>query len=317
MTATLATADPVLTGFAEQVGDSGPVAATGAMTRWLVGGPVDETARLVTAPTGIVDYKPDEMTVTVRAGTSVAELHAALAEQGQRTALPERGGTIGGALAVGENDFRALGRGMLRTALLQIRYVSAEGRIISSGGPTVKNVSGFDLPRLMVGSLGTLGLFAEAIIRTNPIPAVSRWLVADRADPLAVYDTLLAPSAVLWDGQATWVQLEGHKADVDAQQRALAPLGTFTEVEAGEGGSPVTLPDHRWSVMPSQLPTFGDLVGGEPPSFVAAVGLGLVFAGHPQPARTVDPQVQIVADRVKQNFDPIGRLNPGRDAGRK
>ena len=82
------------------------------------------------------------MTILVRAGTTVADLHATLAEHGQRTGLPERGGTIGGALAVGENHLCALGRGRVREALLQVRYVSAEGRIVTSGGPTVKNVSG-------------------------------------------------------------------------------------------------------------------------------------------------------------------------------
>lgn len=314
-TATLATSDPVLAAFADEVGDTGPVAVVGKRTRWEIGGQSDEGTRLVAAPTGVVDYKPDEMTVTVRAGTTVSELHAALAEKGQRSALPVRGGTVGGALAVGESDIRALGRGLIRTSLLQIRYVSADGRIVSSGGPTVKNVSGFDLPRLMVGSLGTLGLLTEAIIRTNPIPTTSRWLVAEGVDPIEVQDVLLAPSAVLWDGSSTWVQLEGHEADVDAQHRALAPTGTFTEVPTnGHDVLPMTIPTHRWSVAPSEVPNLDRTeLGG----FVAAVGLGLVFAGVPQPPRSVSPEVQAVSDRVKQNFDPTGRLNPGRDAGRK
>lgn len=313
-TATLATSDPVLLAFAEEVGPSDAVAVAGAKTRWEVGGTPAAGVRIVSAPTGIVEYKPDEMTVTVRAGTSVAELHRVLAESGQRSALPDRGGTVGGALAVGENDIRALGRGLVRTTLLQIRYVSAEGRIISSGGPTVKNVSGFDLPRLMVGSLGTLGLLAEAIIRTNPIPATNRWLTATNVDPIAVQDVLLAPSAVLWDGTSTWVELEGHEPDVDAQRRTLAPLGNFTEVETGAEALPVELPPHRWSLSPAEIQT---LDPGATGPFVAAVGLGLVFASAPQPPRAVAPEVQAVADRLKQNFDPTGRLNPGRDAGGK
>lgn len=313
--ATLATSDPVLTSFAEQVGETGAVAVGGARTRWHVGGSSAEGTRVLPAPAGVVDYKPDEMTVTVRAGTLVAELHDALAERGQRSALPERGGTVGGALAVGENDIRALGRGLIRTALLQIRYVSAEGRIVSSGGPTVKNVSGFDLPRLMVGSLGTLGLLAEAIIRTNPIPATSRWLKADGADPIAVQDALLAPSAVLWTGSSTFVQLEGHNADVDAQQEALRSVANFTVVETdGPEVLPVSLPENRWSVAPSEIPSLDSARLG---NFVAAIGLGLVFADVKQPQRAVTPEVQVVADRVKDNFDPTGRLNPGRDAGRK
>lgn len=317
--ATLTSTDPVLDGFAELVGDQDPVAVAGAKTRWDLGGTVDAEARVVEAPSGIVDYSPEEMTVVVRAGTAVGELNQALAEHGQRTALPDRGGTVGGALAVGENDLRALGRGMTRTALLQIRYVSAEGKIISSGGPTVKNVSGFDLPRLMVGSLGTLGLLAEAILRTNPVPAHRRWLMAEGADPAAVHDALLAPSAILWDGSSTWVQLEGHQPDVEAQAAILTGLGPFRPAEADPtvdpDAVPVELPPHRWSLSTAEALTLGRAGGPETGRFVAAVGLGLVFAEHPQPPRTVPAAAALVSERLKHNFDPSGRLNPGRVVG--
>ena len=315
MTAALASSDPVLADFAAEVGETGPVSVAGGRTRWGLGGPLADEAVVLSAPDGIVDYKPDEMTVTVRAGTTVAALHAELAAKGQRSALPDRGGTVGGALAVGENDVRSLGRGLLRTALLQIRYVSAEGRIVSSGGPTVKNVSGFDLPRLMVGSLGTLGLLAEVIVRTNPIPACSRWVVATGCDPLVVQGALLAPSAILWDGEFTWVQLEGHEPDVDAQHKALAPHGTFVTVAVTGDRLPVELPQNRWSLAPAEVP--GLAGNSQTGRFVAAVGHGLVFAEHSQPSRTVDFQSALIAERLKQNFDPCGRLNPGRDPGAK
>lgn len=124
MTATLASHDPVLAEFAAEVGADGPVAVAGGRTRWTVGGPLDPGARVLSAPTGVVDYKPEEMTIQVRTGTTVAELDETLAAKGQRCALPDRGGTIGGALATGENDHRALGRGLVRHAVLQVRYVS-------------------------------------------------------------------------------------------------------------------------------------------------------------------------------------------------
>jgi FAD/FMN-containing dehydrogenase len=305
MTATLTITDPTLLAFAEEVGSDDPVAVEGARTRWERGGPLAPGTRLVSAPTGIVTYQPAEMIVQVRVGTSVAELHDELAAAGQRTALPDRGGTIGGALAVGEDDVCVLGVGRVRTAALQLRYVSGEGRLVTGGGPTVKNVSGFDLPRLMVGSLGTLGLFAEAILRTNPIPAVSVWLVADEADPFAARDALFRPSAVLWDGTRTWIQLEGHAPDVAAQRRALASAGSFAETDG-----PPDLPPHRWSLRRSQLRDLGPsgLEGG-----VASVGTGTVFVHQPRPAPAVDPATAIVTGRLKDEFDPAHRLAPGRD----
>ncbi|MFA9444934.1 FAD-binding protein [Egicoccus sp. AB-alg6-2] len=306
MSATLTSTDPVLTAFAEAVGSEGPVAVEGARTRWERGGPPAIDVRLVRAPTGIVSYLPHEMTVQVRAGTAVADLHAQLAEAGQRTALPERGGTVGGALAVGEDALSVLGVGRVRTALLQVRYVSAEGRVITGGGPTVKNVSGFDLPRLMVGSLGTLGLFAEVILRTNPIPLARVWLRADDVDPFAVRDALFRPGAVLWDGSRTWVLLEGHAPDVAAEGRTLRSIGAFAEVDG-----PPALPPHRWSLTKRDLRALDGLDLGD--AFVASVGVGTVFAQRRQPTRPLSPTIRELHVRVKEAFDPQGRLNPGRD----
>ena len=178
------------------------------------------------------------MTVTVRAGTPVAELHAELEAKGQRTALPERGGTVGGALVVGENDICALGKGRVRESLLQVRYVSAEGRVVTSGGPTVKNVSGFDLPRLIVGSLGTLGLVAEATLRTNPIPPTTRWLRAEAVDTAAVLGAVLAPGAVLTDGTHTWVEIAGHGPDVAVEADSHRTSRALSNRSTGHLNSP-------------------------------------------------------------------------------
>lgn len=307
MSAKLAITDPVLRDFATEVGDAGPVAVAGARTRWQTGGEIDPQTRIVQAPTGIVDYVPDEMTVTVRAGTSVAELHAALAEQGQRTGLPERGGTVGGALAVGENCLNVLGRGRVREAALQVRYVSDDGKLITGGGPTVKNVTGFDLPRLMVGALGTLGLLAEVILRTNPIPAVTRWVASDDADPFRVLPTILRPSTVLWNGTTTWVELEGHGSGVDAELGRLGSLGSFADVDG-----PPPLPSERWSLQPAEL---SDPARFGTSSWVASIGVGAAWTDTAQPVQPLDAGVRALSDRVKEQFDPAGRLNPGRTPG--
>lgn len=310
-TATLASDDRVVGEFAREVGADGPVTVVGRRTRWDVGGPVAEEARPLAAPGGIIAYTPEEMTVRVRAGTTVAELDAVLAERGQRAALPDRGGTVGGALAVGENDIRVLGRGRMRASVLLVRYVSADGRVITSGGPTVKNVTGFDLPRLLVGSLGTLGLLAEAILRTNPVPQESRWVRADGVDPQLAFDAVIAPSAVLADGETTWVELEGHGVDVDAEQRALAAVGDFVETEG-----PPPLPPNRWSMTPTDAAALAaGRCAAQTGRFVAAIGFGLVFAERPAPEPVVAPEVVTVAGRLKENFDPVGRLNPGRVPG--
>lgn len=305
MTATLVDHDPALLEFAAEVGADDQVAVRGGGTRWGLGGTSDVGTRSIAAPQGIVSYSPAEMTVRVRAGTTVADLHAELAARGQRTALPDRGGTVGGALAVGQNDIYSLWRGTLRSSLLQVRYVSAGGRVVNGGGPTVKNVTGFDLPRLMVGSLGTLGLVAEVILRTNPIPAAGVWLSTDGASPFDLYDALLRPSAVLWNGTTTWILIEGHATDIRAERSMLARLAELTEV-----GGPPPLPPRRWSLAPSELRALPRRDVG---SFVAVVGVGLAFTERAQPGRSLPEPILEIHRRMKANFDPTGRLNPGRD----
>jgi len=258
-------------------------------------------------PSGIVDYVPDEMTVQVLAGTTVEELHATLAEHGQWTALPERGGTVGGAVVVGQNDFRKPARGDVRSAILRTRYVSADGKLVSGGGPTVKNVSGFDVPRLVTGSLGTLCCLAEVIVRTNPRPAVTAWFECEDADPFAVRRELLAPGAILWNGSTTTVMLTGHRVDVDADVDRLAGLGTFTEV--AEPDSPTGF---RWSLEPAELRNLDQHATG---AFTAEIGVGVVHGEKPQPRRPLETGLRALHERMKSAFDPTARLNPGRVAG--
>ena len=284
--------------FADEVGVDGPVAVVGGRTQWDVGGAVDSAAREVRAPAGIVEFEPAEMTVRCGAGTTVAELDAALAEHGQCVALPTwKGATVGGVLAVGHSGLRRLRLGPVRDVLLEARYVSAEGRVIKGGGPTVKNVSGFDLCRLLVGSLGTLGFLGEVVLRCRPLPAVSRWF-AGETEPFDLVQRLHQPSSILWDGATTWLLLEGHPADVDAQ----ADVARLAEVD----GPPPLPPGGRVSMRPSALRT---LTG----TFVAEIGIGIVHTADKASPREVTPGVAELNRRVKQAFDPTGRLNPGRE----
>ena len=206
--------DGVVAAFADEVGSDDPVTITGLGSR---GGPVP-AVRAVSAPSGIDWIQPAEMTIGCGAGTPVDEVDAALAEHGQCVAIPSSG-TIGGALAVGRSGVRRLGWGPMRDTVLQARYVSAAGEVVKAGGPTVKNVSGFDLCRLLVGSHGTLGFLADVILRTRPLPVGERWFTSER-DPWELLGDLYRPTSVLWNGRTTWVLLDGHADDL-ATQAAL------------------------------------------------------------------------------------------------
>jgi glycolate oxidase FAD binding subunit len=156
----------------------------------------------------------------------------------------------------------------------------------------------------MVGAIGTLGFIGEVMLRTNPIPAVTTWMRASSADPFAVSNVVLKPSAILWDGENTWVELEGHGADVRTQVLALRTLATWEECEG-----PPELPVLRWSLRPQDL---RHLDGGDVGPFVACVSVGTVFATKAQPPRDVAAPLADLSTRVKREFDPTERLNPGR-----
>jgi FAD/FMN-containing dehydrogenase len=288
--------DLTLDEFAAAVGSAGPVSISGLGTRSLPAADV----RVVHAPVGIELIQPAEMTIRCGAGTPVDEIAAALAEHGQQVAVPP-GGTIGGALAMGRSGLRRLAYGAMRDVLLQANYVNAAGELVKAGGPTVKNVSGFDLCRLLVGSRGTLGFIGDVILRTRPKSAFEQWFTSDR-DPWELLSGLFRPTSVLWDGATTWVLLEGDERDVAemAERFTLTPVASGPHLPTGG----------RWSMAPSELVSLRVVPPG---SFVAEIGVGVVHHTRPRPERAPDPVQAALHARIKQEFDPTGRLNPGVD----
>ena len=232
------------------------------------------------------------------AGTTVDELDAALAENGQRVTLPPWG-TVGGVLAVGRSGVRRLGDGPVRDALLQAGVVTADGLVAKAGGPTVKNVSGFDLCRLLVGSIGTLAFIGDVILRTRPRPLASAWYRA---------------------GGGTR-PVRGVPLPLPSRQRALGRV-----VDVGVAGG---APGRRRRAGEVHGPLAGRRPAGAaaPPTVRAAVNApgadgdaswprsASAWSTTPSRPPRAAPEVEVVAlhRRIKERFDPAGRLNPGRD----
>ena len=134
---------------------------------------------VTTSLDGILQYEPSDLTITVQAGITLAELAKVLAMEGQVLPLevpcPNRA-TVGGLLAAAHSGPLSLSYGLPRDWLIGIRVVNANGTVTKAGGKVVKNVTGYDMNKLYTGSLGTLGIIAEATFKVAPKPPVSRTL---------------------------------------------------------------------------------------------------------------------------------------------
>ena len=206
----------------------------------------DHPVLSVAGMTGVVAHAAEDLTVTVRAGTPLTELSQVLADAGQECPIEPTGGagsTVGGRIATALAGPRQLGAGRVRDWLLRIRFVTGAGQIATAGGVTVKDVTGYDLCRLMTGSWGTLGVITEVTLKLRPLARHRAWYATDR--PRHDLDALLyRPSASITTRERTHVLLEGHPDDA-AEQAALAAL-----VPANPPTLPVTA---RASVDPARL----------------------------------------------------------------
>jgi glycolate oxidase FAD binding subunit len=191
---------------------------------------------LETAPlAGIISYEPSELVVTARAGTPLAELEAALAARGQ--CLPFEpphfagGATVGGMVAAGLSGPARASVGGVRDYVLGVRLVNGKGELLTFGGQVIKNVAGYDVSRLMVGALGTLGLIAEVSLKVLPVAPAEATLKFEmtQAEALRCLNTWggrpLPLNASCWVDDAgrptLYVRLRGAVAAVDAACRAM------------------------------------------------------------------------------------------------
>ena len=188
-----------------------------------LGRPVEADAILdMSALSGIVKYEPEELVLIARAGTPMAEIEAALSEKNQMLGFePADWGplfgngsgraTIAGVVATNACGARRVKAGAVRDSVIGCRFVNGRAEIVKAGGPVIKNVTGFDVPKLMCGAFGTLGVLTEISLKVGPAP--------ERAAAVAVRNC--APEAGLR------LLREAASLPLDATGLAYLPAGTY------------------------------------------------------------------------------------------
>lgn len=173
----------------------------------------------VATSTGVVEYHPEDLVITVRAGTPLHELAANLADHGQECPIASGiTSTVGGAVASSLAPERLLSTGPVRDWVLGARVVLGDGEVVDVGARTAKNVTGYDLPRLLCGSWGSLAVILQVHLRTRPVPPHRQWFRVNT--PRAAWrSALFAPSALVRCGDVWFVELEGHARDVTEMAR--------------------------------------------------------------------------------------------------
>jgi glycolate oxidase FAD binding subunit len=251
---------------------------------------------------GIVDHVPEDLTVTVRAGTSVAALRDALASHGQFLPLDpphvSRGATVGGIIAANSNGFGRYRYGSVRDLLLGVRAALPDGTIARAGGRVVKNVAGYDLNKLFVGSFGTLGVVVEATFKIVPVPPVTRAAAATfraAGDAFGAADALvrtsLRPTAVVVERRADgrWRLVIAAAGEAAPVERALTELG---RVAAARGGTIEPIADAEAALGPLRE-IIDRSTGGTLLRAALPLATQIAFA---EAAVRADPDAHLVAD---------------------
>ena len=349
----------MLSEFTERIraahANGSPLVIQGGGSKTFYGNPDEGEVLGTRTLSGVLDYQPKELVLTARAGTSLAEIEALLAEQNQMLAFepPHFGGaaTLGGCVASGLSGPRRPYAGAVRDFVLGVRIIDGTGQPLRFGGQVIKNVAGYDVSRLMVGALGTLGLITEVSLKVLPQPAAETTLQFELDEAAAIEKMNrmagqpLPLSATSWHAGLLTVRLSGATSAVQAAQARLggevlkdaAPFWLrlrdhatpFFEVRPAASNQQLW----RLAVKPTTPPLkLGDaqwiewggavrwLVSDLPAAalFAAATGCGghaTLFRGK-APAEGVfnplTPALLTLHRNLKQRFDPRGILNRGR-----
>ena len=319
---------------------AGSVLFVGGGTAMPPGPPVEteiSTARL----DRVVEYTPADQVVTVECGVTLAQLQGELAKNGQRLALdppqPEKA-TLGGIVAA--NSFGPLRTryGSVRDLIIGVSVVRADGTRAKGGGKVVKTVAGFDLPKLMCGSYGTLAFIATATFRVHPVPESTVTLRARGGNPVEVTRRVralqLEPTAMIALGEGTgwdvYLRFEGFAAGVRAQRGKLPELEEVDWPGTAEGAVRIrfgALPTHAAQVARALGPLRARIewlpMAGLGFATCAAVDRGALEAARREvtalggwltvPGDWGPAPASIALQRsVKKQFDPRGVLAPGR-----
>jgi glycolate oxidase FAD binding subunit len=211
--------------------DERPLRLRGAGTKDWYGQTVAGEILDTRAYRGIVSYDPAELVITARCGTPLAEVETALAEHNQMLAFEPpffgRAATLGGCIAAGIAGPRRASAGAVRDFVLGVKLMNGQGEILRFGGQVVKNVAGYDVARLMAGSLGTLGLILELSIKVLPRPAAETTLKFEMSGTDAVrklnewFGRPLPISASAWRNGTLAVRLSGAENGVKTARNAL------------------------------------------------------------------------------------------------
>jgi len=334
---------------AEAAGTGTPLEIRGGGTRAGLGRPVQAEKTLSTSGlSGITLYEPGALTLVVKAGTPLAEVEAALGAQGQmlpfepmdhRALLGTSGApTIGGVVACGVSGPRRIQAGACRDAMLGVRFVNGHGEAIKSGGRVMKNVTGYDLVKLICGSYGTLGVLSEISFKVLPKPEAGVTLVCEGLDPaagVAALGTALASpfgitGATHLEGRSL-VRIEGLEGSVAYRRRE----GAVWRVSVKPTDGPVLSDSLRAAGLDHAA--LYDWGGGLVWLLTAETGdAGAALIRHETVARgghatlvralaatraaveVFEPEPEVlarIAAGLRAQFDPAGILNPGRMGG--